>query len=177
MRGLNWRKLIQDTVGLVAQFQCRLFLLVQALILAILQISWEFCFGASGLAFLGFGVLFLVILVLITVGIGTLGGKRCGHGLTSRPRESSSVDFLDKLLVLFGYPDRSAAALLAGGLPLRYCSARFAWKLPTWRLPDRGRVRDLVAEYDVDAGVGGELFPPPASRASDSADVQVLGGR
>ena len=41
----------------------------------------------------------------------------------SRPdrlsRESSSEFFLDKLLVLFGYPDRSAAALLAGGLPLR----------------------------------------------------------
>ena len=75
-----------------------------------------------------------------------IGWERCGHGLTSRHRESSSVDFLDKLLVLFGYPDRSAAALLAGDLPLRYCSTRFAWKLPTWRLPDRGRVRDLVAE-------------------------------
>ena len=105
-----------------------------------------------------------------------IGWERCGHGLTSRPRESSSVDFLEKLLVMFGYPDRSAAALLAGGLPLRYCSARFAWKLPTWRLPDRGRVCDLVAEYVVGAGVGGEMFPPPVSRAGDSADVQVLGG-
>ena len=28
-----------------------------------------------------------------------IGWERCGHGLTSRPRESSSVDFLDKLLV------------------------------------------------------------------------------
>ena len=62
---------------------------------------------------------------------------------------------------MFGYPDRSADALLAGGLPLRYCSARFACKLPTWRLPDRGCVGYLVAEYVVDAGVGGELFPPP----------------
>ena len=61
--------------------------------------------------------------------------------------------------------------------PLRYCSAKFAWKLPTWRLPDRGRVRDLVAECVVDPGVGGELFPPPVGRASYFADVQVLGTR
>ena len=59
-----------------------------------------------------------------------IGWERCGHGLTSRPRESASKDFLNRLLVLFGYPDGSAAALLAGVLPLRYCSAR-------WRLPDR----------------------------------------
>ena len=67
-------------------------------------------------------------------------------GECSRPRESSSVEFLDKLLVLFGYPDGSVAALLAGDLHLRYCSARFAWKLPTWRLPDRGHVRDLITD-------------------------------
>ena len=54
-------------------------------------------------------------------------------------------DFLNKLLVLFGYPCGSAAALLAGVLPLRYCSARFACKFPTWRLPDRGHVCELVA--------------------------------
>ena len=111
-----------------------------------------------------------------------IGWERCGHGLTSRPRESSSVDFLDKLLVLFGYPDRSAAALLAGDLPLRYYNTRFAWKLPTWRLPDRGRVRDLVAD-SVDGArflgcdrLGGDLFPPPVGRVGDSFDDRVLGG-
>ena len=85
------------------------------------------------------GDLFRVLRRFIPCDIGAnhcrlrhVGWERCGHGLTSRPRESSSVDFLDKLLVLFGYPDRSAVALLAGGLPPRYCSARFAWKLPTW---------------------------------------------
>ena len=46
-----------------------------------------------------------------------IGWERCGHGLTSRPRVSSSEVFLDKLLVLFGSQDRSAAALLAGNLP------------------------------------------------------------
>ena len=103
-----------------------------------------------------------------------IGWERCGHGLTSRPRESSSEDFLDKLLVLFVHPDRSAAALLAGYLPLRYCSDRFACKLPTWRLPDRGHVCELVTE-GVDGarvlgsdGMGGDLFPPSVGRAGGS---------
>ena len=33
-----------------------------------------------------------------------IGWEKCGHGLTSRPRESASEGFLDELLVLFGYP-------------------------------------------------------------------------
>ena len=33
-----------------------------------------------------------------------IGWERCGHGLASRPRESASEDFLNRLLVLFGYP-------------------------------------------------------------------------
>ena len=53
--------------------------------------------------------------------------EKCGHGLTSRPWESASeVFFLDELLLLFRYPPRSAAALLEGTLPLRYCAGRFA---------------------------------------------------
>ena len=31
-----------------------------------------------------------------------IGREKCGHGLTSRPRESSSVPFLNELLRLFG---------------------------------------------------------------------------
>ena len=90
--------------------------------------------------------------------------------------------FWTSFLVLFGYPDRSAAALLAGDLPLRYCSTTFAWKLPTWRLPDRGRVRDLVADSVDDARflgrdrLGGDSFLPPDGRAGDSFDDRVLGG-
>ena len=60
-----------------------------------------------------------------------IGWERCGHGLTSRLRESASGDFLNRLFVLFGYPSGSAAALLAGVFTLRYCSARFACKFPT----------------------------------------------
>ena len=50
--------------------------------------------------------------------------------LPSRPRETSSVAFLNELLNLFKYPSRSALALLNGTLPLRYCAARFASKIP-----------------------------------------------
>ena len=52
-----------------------------------------------------------------------LGWERCCHGLTSRPQESASDPFLDQLLLLFHCPPRSSGALLAGFLPLRYCSA------------------------------------------------------
>ena len=40
-----------------------------------------------------------------------IGWERCGHGLTSRPRESASEDLLNRLLILFGSPGGSAAAL------------------------------------------------------------------
>ena len=64
-----------------------------------------------------------------------IGWEKCGHGLTSRPRESASLHFLDELLALFRYPSGSGRALLAGTLPLRYCSTRFACMTPSWRLP------------------------------------------
>ena len=73
-----------------------------------------------------------------------IGWEKCGHGLTSRPRESASELFLDELLVLFQYPPGSGRALLAGTLPLRYCAARFACRTPTWRLPVSGQVSRLV---------------------------------
>ena len=111
------------------------------------------CFGVFGICLLVFDDLFLVILVLITVGCGILG-----HGLTSRPRESASEDFLHRLLLLFGYPSWSAAALLAGVLPLRYCSARLACRFPKWKLPDKGHVCELVTDSVVDDRVlGGDV--------------------
>ena len=33
-----------------------------------------------------------------------IGWEKCGHGLTSRPRESASLHFLDELLALFSVP-------------------------------------------------------------------------
>ena len=69
-----------------------------------------------------------------------IGWEKCGHGLTSRPRKSAFVPFLNDLLGLFRYPAGSGWALLAGTLPLRYCA--------TWRLPVPGYVVNLVAAYD-----------------------------
>ena len=111
-----------------------------------------------------------------------IGWERCGHGLTSRPRESASEDSLNRLLVLFGFPSWSIAALLAGVLPLRYCSARFACKFPTWRLLDMGHVCELVTDSVVGdqvlggAGIRRVSFPSSAGRAGVTCESQVLGG-
>ena len=43
-----------------------------------------------------------------------VGWEGCGHGLTSRPRESASGAFWDQLLLSFQYPPGSSGALLAG---------------------------------------------------------------
>ena len=76
-----------------------------------------------------------------------LGCERCGHGLTSGPRESASELFLDELLSLFRYPSKSGRALLGGTLPLRYCAARLACSTPTWRLAVSGHVERLIASH------------------------------
>ena len=73
-----------------------------------------------------------------------IGWEKCGHGLTSRPRESTSELFLNGFLGLFRYPPGSGRALLAGTLPLRYGAARFACRTSTSQLPVPGRVVDLV---------------------------------
>ena len=78
------------------------------------------------------------------------GWEKCGHGLTSRPRESSSELFLNELLGLFRYPPKSGRALLTGTLPLRCCAARFACKTPTWRLLVSGHVARLIAVHCED---------------------------
>ena len=75
-----------------------------------------------------------------------LGWERCSHGLTSRPHEGASGPFLDQLLLLFHYPPRSSGALLAGSLPLRYCSAKFAFRTPFWTLPVPGHVAGLITD-------------------------------
>ena len=81
-----------------------------------------------------------------------IGWEKCSHGLTSRPRETSSVWFLDELLVLFGYPAASGADLLAGTLPLRYYSESFARRIPSWRLLESGNVASFLASGDLVRG-------------------------
>ena len=89
--------------------------------------------------------MFLVLLVLITVGFSTF----------SRPRESASAPFLDQLLSLFHYPSGSSGSLLAGAFPLRYCSFKFAAKAPFWVLPVPGHVSGLITVRGQAAAVGG----------------------
>ena len=61
--------------------------------------------------------------------------------------------FLNELLGLFRYPPWIWACL-AGSLPLRYCAARFACSVPTWRLPETGHVAGLsTADIDVEGRV------------------------
>ena len=72
--------------------------------------------------------------------------------LTSRPRETFSVWFLDELLILFGYSAASGADLLAGVLPRRYFSDNFARKIPTWRLPENGSVASFLASGELVRG-------------------------
>ena len=74
-----------------------------------------------------------------------IGWEKCGHGLTSRPRESASVPFLNQLLSLFNFPPGSARALLAGTLPFNIVLLVLPVGPHTWRLPVPGRVAGLVA--------------------------------
>ena len=85
-----------------------------------------------------------------------IGSNHCrvGTGLTSRPRETSNVAFLDELLVLIGYPPSSGSALLEGTLLLRDCVTRFAHKVHTLKLLARCGVADLM---DPNGG-GSECF-------------------
>ena len=81
-----------------------------------------------------------------------IGWEKCCHGLTSRPRETSSVWFLDELLFHFGYAAASGGDLLAGTLPLRYYSESFARRIPTWRLPEGGSAASFLASGELVRG-------------------------
>ena len=96
----------------------------------------------------------------------SIGWERCGHGLTSRPLEASDAGFLDDLLFLFGYPVGSGQSLVDGSLRMRYCSANFSCKKPTWKLPQSGGVEALVAATPVRMFVDGP---------SGSGDVPSFG--
>ena len=171
MKDFVLRVLFLGIGGLDVQFQCRLFLLVQALI-----------FGAP-VGF--FGAIFRALRMLpgglgrfLPGDIGAnhgrlrhIGWEKCSHGLTSRPRETSSVWFLDELLVLFGYPAASGADLLAGTLPLRYYSESFARRNPTWRLPESGNVASFLASGELVRG-----GPSALSAALGNAGVCLARG-
>ena len=84
--------------------------------------------------------LFLALLVLITVGFGTLAGNGVVMVLLLVLVRVLLLLFWISFLSLFHYPAGSSAALLDGTLPLRHCSVKFAAKIPFWVLPVSGHV-------------------------------------
>ena len=58
------------------------------------------------LLLVGFGDLSLALLVHNHCRLRHVGWENCGHGRTSRPRESASELFLNELLSLFRYPPK-----------------------------------------------------------------------
>ena len=167
VKGQFWKRLFLGAVERVAQFQSRLFFfLVQALIFCDLVGILVRCFVLLLVCLAVFVGSFLVIWVLITAGFGTLGGRSVDMallpGLVSRARKVFQMSYWFYLVILL-------ALLLhcwVGSLPLRYCSGRFACRVPTWGLPARGHVQGLVAEF---AGVGN------VPRSSHVDRVQLLG--
>ena len=166
-RGLFLKRLFSAIDGLVAQFKCRVPLgpgidvwrscrIIVGLMRAPCALTggWErfqpYNIGASHCR------------------LRHIGWEKCGHGLTKRRRETSSVHFLNELLVLLGFPPRSGAALLEGTLPLRYCAVKFACRVPTWRLPTCGHVAGLVTENDEEVGA---VHVAPCGHASSSVGV------
>ena len=85
----------------------------------------------------------------------SIGWERCGHRLTSKSLETSDAGFLDDLLSLFGYPVGSGQSLVDGSLRMRYCSAKFSCRKPTWGLPHSGGVAALVGTASFRPTVAG----------------------
>ena len=95
----------------------------------------------------------LETLVLTNCRLSHIVWKKRGHGLTSRPRETSSVIFLNELLVF------SLVTLPGLGLrfwrepcQFRYGAVKFDCKVPTWKLPTAGNVAGLVTEGGEEVG-------------------------
>ena len=113
-------------------------------------------------------VSYLAPVVLIIAGFVILGGRSVIMVILLGLGRVPLAPFLDQLLLLFHYPPRSSGALLAGTLPLRYCSAKFASRTPVWALPVPGHVAGLITVEDQVAQVG---------RAEVAGRVSGLGGK
>ena len=78
--------------------------------------------------------------------------------------------FLDSLLAVFGYPVGSGGLLLSGELPLRFYSGNFAFRRPSWSLPNYGGVQALLSAE----GSGLGIVEFPAARTRESPGVVGL---
>ena len=142
MRGWSWRCLFLSRDVCIVQFQCRLQ--DRALIFGDHVGFLGAMIRALGGLLGGLGRFLPCRIGANHCRLRSIGWERCGHGLTSRPLETSDAGFLDYLLSLFGYPVGSGQSLVDGSLRMRYCSANFSHKKPTWGLPHSGGVAALV---------------------------------
>ena len=124
-------------------------------------------------------VLFLVILVLITVGFGTLGGSGVVTVLLPGP--------VSPLLLIFWTSFGSCLVILTG-LLLLYWLVTYLFGIVIPGLLGNCPLGDfligvvfviwlliVVARFLGCDRFGGDLFPPPVGRAGDSFDDRVLG--
>ena len=65
-----------------------------------------------------------------------VGWGQCGHGLSSRPRESCDIQVVKPLLDFFGYPEGAATELYSGNFKLRCFSVPFSKRFPSWPVPN-----------------------------------------
>ena len=114
VRGWCLKLLFRLEGGEGAQFQCRLFLWVQALILGAracsLVVSFEFCVVCLG-AWLGFC---LVVLGRIIVACGMLAGKNVVMDLLLGLGKHRILSSWSLFWGVFGYPAGSGRMLLTG---------------------------------------------------------------
>ena len=120
MRGCLWKRLILVTSAQDAQFQCRLFRLVQALIFGVHVVILVLFCGLFACYLGGWRGVSPALLVLITADSVTLGGRGVAMVLLLGLVKVPLSLFLDELLGLFRYPPGSGRALLAVTLPLWY---------------------------------------------------------
>ena len=120
------------------------------------------CSAFLGICLVVFAGSFRVTWVATMDDLGILVGS--GHGLTSRPRETSFRAMRDE-------PLHSGDALLGGFLLLWYCMRRFWNRVPSWELSTHGAVGRLVV-----GNVGRCLVVAGSGLASASAAALGVAG-
>ena len=99
VKGWSWKRPSPGIGGLDAQFQCRLFRLVQALIFGVRVGFLERLIALCELCLVGLAGFLLCDVGANHCKLRHIGWEKCGHGLTSRPGESGSEVFLNDLFV------------------------------------------------------------------------------
>ena len=115
-------------------------------------------------------------LVPTTAGFGTSVGKGVVMvsplGVLNRLRRVFGMSCWFCLVILVGL----LLLCWGGELPLRYCSGKFACRVPTWGLPSFGHVQRLIAEFAGEEVLWSSLVVH-AQLLGMVGGARVLGGR